>query len=417
MPATKNAFSLFLSSIRHGFANNGKKNTKTACFLYYQHFNALLYREARTLQEQGFDVDIVSLRQSRQETLFHKFHGLNVYGIQSRTAAEKNIMMYFLRLLLFYVKATALLTFLAPDRRYSVVHVTAPPDIMVFAAFLPKLLGARIILDIHDIGPELFMRKMNVGEDQPIIRFLKLLERVSARFSDHVITVTDFWKDKLVARSVDPAKITMLLNVPDDKLFRPVRAPVNRNSFNLFYHGSVEEHFGLDVLLQAMPIIKAHIPNVLLHLYCGKKGRAYADCRKLAENLDLRLYVIFHGGVPFYELPHTLSNADIGIVPTKDSTFSNEAVSMKALEYISMGIPIVISRTKAHDFYYDSSMVKFFEPRNSEELARAVIELHDNLEERERLVRNALLFLKKHGWNKSKDVYSKIVNSLTAGNG
>jgi glycosyltransferase involved in cell wall biosynthesis len=257
------------------------------------------------------------------------------------------------------------------------------------------------------------MRKMNVTEDRFVIRFLKFLERVSVRFSDHVITVTDFWKDTLVGRSVLPTKISMLLNVPDDQLFKPPRTPPVHNSFNLFYHGSIEEHFGLDVLLEAMPAIKAEIPNVLLHLYCGKKGRVYADCRKLAEKLNLRLYVIFHGGVPFYELPHTLSNADIGIVPTKNSTFSNEAVSMKALEYMSMGVPIVISRTKAHDFYYDSSMVKFFEPCNSQELARGVIELYRNKEERERQARNALAFLRKHGWNKSKKVYAHVVNTLT----
>ena len=90
-----------------------------------------------------------------------------------------------------------------PERRYSLVHVTAPPDIMVFSAIVPKLFGARIILDIHDIGPELFMRKLNVGEDRLVVRLIKLLERLSASFADHVITVTDFWKDKLAARSVD----------------------------------------------------------------------------------------------------------------------------------------------------------------------------------------------------------------------
>ncbi|OPY67925.1 MAG: putative glycosyl transferase [Syntrophorhabdaceae bacterium PtaU1.Bin034] len=402
-------------SFRQFFSVDGRKIAKRACFVYYQHFNALLYREARSLQEQGFEVDIITLKQSRQEKLFHVYQGLNVYGIQSRLAAEKNLILYFLRLMLFYLKATALLTFLAPERRYDLVHVTAPPDIMVFAAFFPKLLGARIILDIHDIGPELFMRKMHVAEDQVIIRFLKFLERISARYADHVITVTDFWKDRLASRSVPPSKITMLLNVPDNELFKPVRSPVVRNSFNLYYHGSVEEHFGLDTLIKAMPLIKAKIPNALLHLYCGKKGRAYAECRSLAVKLNLRLCIIFHGGVPFYDLPHTLSNADIGVVPTKDSIFSNEAVSMKALEYISMGIPIVISRTKAHDFYYNTSMVKFFQPCNSEDLAQAVIELYYNAEEREQQVRNAEAFLKKHGWGKSKEAYAGVVNSLTRG--
>lgn len=415
MSKWKGLFSHIANSFSRLVAANGKNQKKAVCFVYYQHFNALIYREAKTLLDQGLQTDIVILRRTRREKVFQTYGGMNIYAIQARSSAERSPISYFLRLFLFYLKATALLAYLMPERRYSVIHVTAPPDVMVFSAIIPKLFGARIILDIHDIGPELFMRKLNVSEDRLPVRVIKVLERISAAFADHVITVTDFWKDKLAARSVDPSKLTLLLNVPDNDLFRPVRVRPARSSFNLFYHGSIEEHFGLDTLLLAMPAIKAHIPRVLLHLYCGKKGRLYAECTTLIKKLKLNSYVAFHEAVPFYELPHTLSSADIGIVPTKDSVFSNEAVSMKALEYISMEIPIVVSRTKAHDFYYDNSMVKFFEPCNPEGLAEAVIDLFDNEAERALLVKNASAFLKKHGWNKSKEVYSKIVNDLITG--
>ncbi len=411
MQTKKTSSSLLLASFRQLFRRD-RKGVKRACFLYYQHFNALLYREAKTLQEQGFEVDILSLRTSRDEKVFHTYEGLNVYTLQLRPSAEKTVLLYFLRLLIFYVKASLLLTFLAPERRYKVVHVTTPPDIMVFAALVPKLFGARIILDIHDIGPELFMRKLNVKEGSPVIVLLKFLERISARFADHVITVTDFWKEKIQTRSVPPSKCTLLLNVPDDQLFTPSTSPRQRRSFNLFYHGSIEEHFGIDTMLEAMPLIREQIPNVLLHIYGGAKGRIYEECRSLVARLGLGMHVMFYPGIAFYNLPKILRNADLGIVPTKDSTFSNEAVSMKALEYMALGIPIVISRTKAHDFYYDSSMVKFFMPRDSDELARCVIDLYHDKDEREALATNARLFLKKKGWAVSKEIYADIVKRL-----
>jgi glycosyltransferase involved in cell wall biosynthesis len=392
--------------------SNSARKPLRVCFLYYQHFNALVYREAKALQEQGFEVDIICLRVLLGEKLIQRFRGMNVYAIQKRPTAEKSVVSYFLRLLFFYLKAAVLLTALAPARRYSLVHVTAPPDIMVFAALAPKLLGSRIILDIHDIGPELFMRKLHVGEHEPVIRLLKMMEWISSRFADHVITVTDFWKDKLVSRSVDESKCSMLLNVPDEDVFQPLKTPRQRKSFNLYYHGSLEEHFGVDTVLEAMPLIQRHIPNVLLHIVGGKKGRAYQDYRELANRLGLNSRVMFHQGVVFWELPGILADADLGVVPTKDSVFSNEAVSMKALEYIALGIPIVISKTKAHNFYYNSGMVRFFEPCNSEELAKAVIELHDDRELRETMACNAHTFLKDHGWSKSKELYSGIVQRL-----
>ena len=45
---------------------------------------------------------------------------------------------------------------LAVDRRYDVVHVNNPPDFLIVSAFVPKLLGARVIFDVHDLAPDMF---------------------------------------------------------------------------------------------------------------------------------------------------------------------------------------------------------------------------------------------------------------------
>ena len=43
--------------------------------------------------------------------------------------------------------------------RYQLIHVHSVPDFLVFAAWFPKLTGAKIILDIHDLLPELYAGK------------------------------------------------------------------------------------------------------------------------------------------------------------------------------------------------------------------------------------------------------------------
>src|SRR5207247_2383312 len=130
-----------------------------------------------------------------------------------------------------------------------------------------------------------------------------------------------------------------------------------------------------------------------------------------AEEHEMKSFVTFHEGVPFYELPAVLADADIGMVPTKDSVFSDEAVSMKSLEYIFMGIPVVISKTKGHSYYYGDSMVKFFEPCNSGDLARAVIDLFRNRASREEQVRNSRRFIEENSWARVKKVYVEIAGS------
>jgi glycosyltransferase involved in cell wall biosynthesis len=392
----------------------GSKRNLNVCFIYFARFNnnAVLYREAKAMKAKGFDVDILCLRVNQDEKIFEIVDGLNVYKIQLRKFNEKSMIIYFVRLALFFIKSTFFLSTVGILRGYNIIHITSPPDMMVFSAIIPKLAGSRVILDIHDIGPELYMRKLNVGNDRRIIKLLQYIEKISSRFADHVITVTDIWKEKLSKRSVESSKCTVLLNVPDGDLFKPVSRKKNSlsSSINLYYHGTLDEHFGVDTLIKAMPLIKKSIPNVRLNIYGG--GRIYDDLTNLAHQLGTWDYVRFNDFVPFFELPRILSEADLGIVPTKDSVFSDELLAMKSLEYISLGIPIVISRTKTHSYYYKDDMVKFFRAGSHEDLAKSVIGIIGNPKEQKRLVAKTEEFMEKHNWTVYREKYFSVIDQL-----
>jgi glycosyltransferase involved in cell wall biosynthesis len=104
----------------------------------------------------------------------------------------------------------------------------------------------------------------------------------------------------------------------------------------------------------------------------------------------------------------------MGIVPTKAAVFSDEALSMKSLEYMTLGIPIVISGTTAHRYYYNDDMVKFFQPEDENDLAEKIIALCKDNAERNRLVDNANIFLESHGWSCVKEDYYKIVDQVSS---
>jgi glycosyltransferase involved in cell wall biosynthesis len=391
---------------------NNHERKKYACFLYYQYFGALVHREANALMERGFNVDIICLRNSYEEPKITHIDGHTLYQIQSRPAAEKSTASYFLNLSLFFVKSLFLVSWLHIRKRYRLIQVFAPPDIMVFAAIIPRILGSKLILVIHDIGPELFMRKLGLGEKHVIIRVIKLLERMSIRFTHHVITVTDPWKDRLVGRSVSSSKCTVVLNVPDERIFKFNPSQIERKddtAINLFYHGSMEEHFGVDTMLEAMPLIRKQVPNAMLNIYCGKRGRMLDNFLVLVNKLGIDNCVIFNNYVPFNKLPGVLSSADIGLVPTKGGVFSNEAVSMKSLEYMFLGIPIVISGTKAHRYYYDDSFVTFFNPGDVSDFADKVVGICKDTRRRKMQVQNSRLFIEKHSWEQTKKIYYSAI--------
>jgi glycosyltransferase involved in cell wall biosynthesis len=218
-----------------------------------------------SLVEKGYEVDIIATTKDKKKPDRVSARGIHPYLLQHRSDREVNAFLYFSRLGWFMIKAALLLTFLSLRKRYAVVHITSPPDPLVFEALIPKLTGARVLLDIHDIGPELFERKLKIPEGGLCVRVLAFLEKISAGYADHVLTVTDLWRDKLVARSVRRNKCSVLLNVPDNHVFQYQECHVKPRGQNLFYHGSLEEHFGVDTLIQAVPMIRRNTDCHLSH--------------------------------------------------------------------------------------------------------------------------------------------------------
>ena len=130
-------------------------------------------------------------------------------------------MSHFLELSTFFFLCIVWVTKLFFRKNYDLIHVHNVPDSQVFAAFIPKLFGAKIILDIHDIVPEFYAQKFNVEEDHMLVRILKWIEKISTAYADHVIVANDIWRDTLTRRSVNAEKVTMVLNAPDDLYFYP----------------------------------------------------------------------------------------------------------------------------------------------------------------------------------------------------
>ena len=100
-------------------------------YTFYEGDNRVL-RYAETLAKRGDQVDVISLRnagQSAQECI----NGVQVHRIQGRVRNERSQWTYFVRLLLFFVRAMMLVTRLHWTRRYDLVHVHSVPDFLVFA--------------------------------------------------------------------------------------------------------------------------------------------------------------------------------------------------------------------------------------------------------------------------------------------
>jgi Glycosyltransferase Family 4 len=117
----------------------------------------------------------------------------------------------------FFLSAFAQASRLHLRRRYDVVQVNTLPDALVFAAAIPKLFGARVILDLHELMPELYVSKY--GHRRFGVRLMALMERMSASFADRVLTVSRPTWQVLVRRGIPLSKLEIVMNSADERIF------------------------------------------------------------------------------------------------------------------------------------------------------------------------------------------------------
>jgi glycosyltransferase involved in cell wall biosynthesis len=385
------------------------------CMLAYSFYESdmRIIRYAKALVEQGDIVDVIALRRSgtpAQEML----DGVSVYRIQSRERNERSWVDYLLRVVRFMFAACWVLLKRHRADPYDVVHVHSVPDCLVFSAVGPKLGGAKIILDIHDILPEFFTSKFGTGQDTFLFRLLLLVEKLSVRFSDHVIIANDLWRERLLSRATTLDGCTVIINYPDTEVFRHRDKPVDAgSSFRITYPGTLNAHQGVDVAIRAISLIKNDIWSPEFHIY----GEGPAKCAliELTEQLGVSDRVIFHEFLPCKEIADVMALSDVAVVPKRASSkFGNEAMSTKIMEFMSLGVPVVVSRTKVDTYYHDESRVLFFESENPAELADAICLIKTDDRLRQRLVSNASSYIATHTWDEKKKIYLKLIDRLCA---
>src|SRR5205814_1689564 len=129
-------------------------------YTFYESDNRVR-RYAETLIKAGNEVDAIVLRRQGQKA-YEIIEGVQVHRIQERVKNEKTPLTYLKRLVTFFLLSTWALTRRHLKARYDIIHVHSVPDFEVFSTLISRLMGAKIILDIHDIVPELYASKFQV---------------------------------------------------------------------------------------------------------------------------------------------------------------------------------------------------------------------------------------------------------------
>jgi glycosyltransferase involved in cell wall biosynthesis len=295
------------------------------------------------------------------------------------------------------------------------------PDFLVFTTLIPRLLGAKVMLQMYEPTPELWATRLGLNQKEDLERaswqqrvpfkILRRIEQVCIRYAHHVFAVTQQLKDNFVTHGANPDKITVVLNAPDSMLFEikanetglDCQKVSGNNRFTLICHGAIEERYGHANMLEAVSLLKSSIPNLQLRI--TGHGSYLDEFLSQVKAMGLRDHVLYLGFVPLAQLVKELRQADVGIVAQKSSIYSNLVHTGKMYDYMAFGKPVIASRLRALEAYFDDRSLSFFAPGDSSDLARAMSELYHNPEKREALAQRADYLYQQYCWEKQSEHY------------
>jgi len=386
---------------------------KTILMVAYTHYltDARVIRAAEAAVEAGFEVDVLVLRRVGFPAV-EMVRGVRVIRLNQHKYRGSGVLNYCLTYGEFFLRCFCKSAVLHLRRRYAVAHVNNMPDFMVFSALIPKLLGAKVLLDIHDPMPETLESKFKDGSSAWLRRLLLWQEKLSAWFADRVLTVHEPVKEHvLVKHGLAADSILVVSNFPDDAIFQARDHVPCNGQIRLVFHGTILERSGLGQMLVALSRVKQRDRISVKVIGEGDFSQIFA--RRIKElGLESRVEFV-NRSIPVREIPAAIADCNVGIVPLEISAITNYALPLKLLEYIALGMPVVSVRSVAISHYLSDEDCVFFEPNDVNSLCAALDRLAadpsliPHYRERSLAVRDRFL------WSHEKRKYMYLLRSLS----
>ena len=305
--------------------------------------------------------------------------------------------------------------------RYDVVYVHNMPDILVLSALIPKLLGAKVILDQHDPMPELMKTIFKMDEKSVGVRVIRNLEKWSIACADLVITVNVACKRIVSTRSCRAEKIGVVMNSPDGEIF-PYRAAhsypahIPDERFVIMYHGSLVERNGLDLAVDALAQIHRTIPTAELRIY-GRSTPYLERVMAKVRSLGLDGNVRYLGAKKLEELVQEIEECDVGVIPNERNTFTEINTPTRIFEYLALGKPVIAPDTLGIQDYFGADSILFFEPGSSADIARQIEYAAHNYHEAVRIAERGQKIYLQHTWKQERQTLVELVGGLLSTEG
>jgi glycosyltransferase involved in cell wall biosynthesis len=404
---------------------NGKRATTSAnerlCLITHARFpigEPRAERAARAAAGDGYRVDVIALR-GMGESARERLDGITVWRLPIRHRRGAPIAMMALEYCSFTILASLWTLALRARGKIAVVEVHSPPEFLILAGLLPKLLGARLLLDVRDLSSHLWEARFGASQRRNAIAvaLLRRLERVACALADAVLTVHDPYKAQLANRGAEERRIAIVMNTPEEALIAGVRRSSARSGegeFTVAYHGTITRWYGVDLLVRAIGLLRAQERRVRAVIL--GEGDQLETVRELAAELGVADSVTFSNRyLPIEEALEAVAATDCGVISNRPSEINRFILPNKLFEYVALGIPVVSARLETVAAHFDDEDLTFCRPGDPESLAGAIAWVMDERVAAMQKSVRAQARAELYRWDTSRIRYLDVLQGLQMG--
>jgi len=346
--------------------------SKWVCSITHEYFprDRRVLRQAQALIERGYEVDILCIRNfSDHEKKEDQYGPIRIYRVPlSKKRGSK--LRYYFEFLSAFILFSIKLNLLYFKKRYNLIQINNIPNGYVFTAVIPKLFGAKVVLDMHELMPELFLHRHNLSAASLYYKILLLEEKLSVWFSDQVITVTEAISE-VIKQRYKVESVTVVMNTADPFTVaeRDETIRFKTDGLKAVFHGVLTNTYRMNVVIDAMEKLRDFLP-VTFHIYGD--GKTYSDLKAYIQSKNLAESVFLKGYLEEYKVAEMAHEFDLAIVPLDNNIYSQYAFASKTSQYISMSIPILCSDVKCMRSYYDDNAILYFDLNDTDDLVEKI---------------------------------------------
>lgn len=316
----------------------------------------------------------------------------------------------------FYVDILLLFTAIRATRQFKpdIIHAHLHEG-CVLGWVLKKLFHLPLVFDMQgSLTGELIAHNFPLVRTRVLRSWWYALEKTIDHLADTIIVQSTEMRQEVENRFEVPAsRVFIAYDGVSTDIFTPGRADhelrellsIPPNKKIIVYLGGLSPHKGVDILLDAFPLVLQKVPDAFL-LLMGYPNEEHYQKRVHAMRLEKSVRVT--GKISYEEAPRYLRLGDIAVAPKRSQTEANG----KIYNYMACGLPTVAFDTIVNRDILGELGIYVRDLNDAKGLAEAISELLTNHDLRQQLAEKVRLkAVKDYSWDA---VAGRIVKAYTA---